>query len=325
MNKTKIFTLVSLVSILIVLIVFICFEKVNEFHKDVVINTYNKPEIKQSNDNEVAVKPIILSEQEKNENEIKLEQEKQKQLELELAELEKQNQQLKDELDLINHNKVCNKLSEDEYNKYKCLSNNIPYSQYLKEIEDSKNCDDYNNDLKRRNDNICDQVINTLNIELHATKNLYNDSDYNFMCGYNECLKAKLYPNELMKLNNIFPIQFVKIVDDAVFIKFINNTDIELSVQYIMDDLELRYFKDGKLKKIKYDPGVIAIFNNKPIVLPEFVTIGPKESFIAVYSFNTKRFSCKDLVSYLNIDKDNYVLSTFTGVTDCGDSNSFQL
>ena len=133
MNKTKIFTLVSLVSILIVLTVFVCFEKVNEAHKDVVISTYNKSEIKQSNDNEVATKPIILSEQEKNESEIKLEQERQKQLELELAELEKQkqlelaelekqNQQLKDEFDLIYYNKVCNKLSEDEYKHvYTCL------------------------------------------------------------------------------------------------------------------------------------------------------------------------------------------------------------
>lgn len=325
MNKTKIFTLVSLVSILIVLTVFVCFEKSMKLHKDVVISTYNKQEIKQSNDNKVAAKPIILNEQEKNESEIQSEQEKQKQLELELAELEKQNQHLKDEFDLKYYNKVCNKLSEDEYNKFTCLSRNIPYSQYLKEIEESKNCDDYNNDLKRRNDNSCDQIINTLNIKLHATKNLDNDSDYNFMCGYNECLKSKLYPPEIMKLNNIFPIQFVKIVNDAVFIKFINNTDIELGVQYIMDNLELRYFKDEKLKKIKYDSGVIAIFNNKPIVLPWFVTIGPKESFIAVYSFNTKRFTCKDLISYLNIDKDNYVLSTFTGVTDCEDSNSFQL
>jgi hypothetical protein len=335
MNKTKIFTLISLVSILIVLTVFVCFEKFNESHKDVVISTYNKPEIKQSNDNEVAAKPIILNEQEKNESEIQSEQEKQKQLELKLAELKQENQHLaelkqetqhlKDEFDLMYNNKFCNKLSEDEYNKFTCLSRNIPYSQYLKDIKESKNCDDYNNDLKRRNDNICDQIINTLNIELHATKNLDNDSDYNFMCGYNECLKSKLYPPEIMRLNNVFPIQFVKIVDDGVFIKFINNTDIEFDVQYIMDNLELRYFKDEKLKKIKYDSGVIAIYNNKPIVLPEFVAIGPKESFIAVYSFNTKRFTCKDLISYLNIDKDNYVLSTFTGVTDCADSNSFQL
>ena len=45
MNKTKIFTLVSLVSILIVLIVFGCSEKSNEVNKDVVINTYNKPDL----------------------------------------------------------------------------------------------------------------------------------------------------------------------------------------------------------------------------------------------------------------------------------------
>lgn len=45
MNKTKIFTLVSLISILIVLIVFGCSEKSNEVNKDVVINTYNKPDL----------------------------------------------------------------------------------------------------------------------------------------------------------------------------------------------------------------------------------------------------------------------------------------
>ena len=207
---------------------------------------------------------------------------------------------------------------------YTCLSNDIPYSQYLKEIEDSKNCDDYNNDLKRRND-ICDQNEIVMTAKLHATKNFDNDSDYNFMCGYNECLKSKSFPNELMKLNNAFPIQFVKIVDDAVFVKFINNTDIEFNVGSIMDELELRYFKDGKFKKIKYDSGVIAIFNNNPIVLPEFVTIGSKESFIVVYAFNTKKFNCKDLSIYLKTDKDSFLFSSFTGVTDCGDPISFQL
>lgn len=45
MNKTKILTIALLVSVLLVLIVFGCSEKSNEINKDVVINTYNKPDL----------------------------------------------------------------------------------------------------------------------------------------------------------------------------------------------------------------------------------------------------------------------------------------
>lgn len=223
----------------------------------------------------------------------------------------------------------CTPLSENEYKKFECLSRSVTYSDYLKEIDTLNNsgkqdCDKYNRELSNRNKVACDNLLFTAMIEIHGVKSLNNDSDYNYMCGYKECLRGKLYPPESMALNEILQIQFVKITPEFVAVKFLNKSNITFDVGSISNELELRSIKGSSFNKIYYDSGVIANVNGNTIVLPDYVNIQPNESFIVLYAFNTNKYKCKDLSIYLKTDN-GYLFSSFIGTTECDDPDAIGL
>ena len=226
-------------------------------------------------------------------------------------------------------NNTCNPLSESEYEKFDCLSKSMTYPEYLEEINtlsksSKQDCDKYNRELSNRNKVACDNLLFTAMIEMHGVKKLSNDRDYNYMCGYKECLRGKYYPPKSMALNEILQIQFVKITPEFVAVKFLNKLNETIDVGSITNEIELRAIKGASFKKIHYDSGVIAIVNDNTIVLPEYVDIQPNESFIVVYAFNTNKYKCKDLSIYLKTDK-GYLFSSFIGTTECDDPDAIGL
>lgn len=230
---------------------------------------------------------------------------------------------------VIQPSNTCVPLSESEYKNFECLSKSVTYSDYLKEInvlsKSSKHdCNKYNRELPNRNKVACDNLLFTAMIEMHGVKNLSNDRDYNYMCGYKECLRGKFYPPKSMALNEMLPIQFVKITPEFVAVKFLNKLNETIDVGDITNELELRSIKGSSFNKIHYDSGVIAIVNGNTIVLPEYVYIQPNESFIVVYAFNTNKYKCKDLSIYLKTDK-GYLFSSFIGTTECDDPDAIEI